>query len=151
MIHFENIYLGAAGREQQSEKKSMRKKNRGEKKGAEEKRGITRIGSNQGSEITKNPGVKLSGISRTWQSHVLCRVEPCCLSTPTDGGSGLHTLITHSREGRWKWKDGKGRGGAQDGGCLLKPRLDYRNDYLNEGASQSEECRGRLYSPGLPS
>lgn len=38
MIRFENIYLGAAGREQQSEKKSEREKSRGEKKRAEEKK-----------------------------------------------------------------------------------------------------------------
>lgn len=74
MIHFENIYLGAAGRKQQSEEKKEheRGRQRGEEK-QQKKRGITRIGSNQGGEITKNPGAfRHSGISRARQSPVLC-------------------------------------------------------------------------------
>lgn len=75
MIHFEDIYLGPAGRVQQSEKKGVREKSTEEKKEEGEKkrkRGTTRIGSNQGNEITKNPGVQRSGINRARQSAVLC-------------------------------------------------------------------------------
>jgi len=62
MIHFENIYRGAAGGEAaEGEKEHGREKQRGEKKKGKkrkEKRGITRKGSNQGSEITEGPGVR---------------------------------------------------------------------------------------------
>lgn len=60
MIHFENIYLEAAGREQQSEgKKSTGVKSRGAgRRGGRRERGIARMGGNQGSEITKNPGAQ---------------------------------------------------------------------------------------------
>lgn len=72
MIHFEDIYLGPDGREQQSEKKGVRERKAEGKRKKEKKRDTTRIGSNQGNEITKNPGVQRSGINRTRQSAVLC-------------------------------------------------------------------------------
>lgn len=59
MIHFENIYLEAAGREQQSEgKKSTGVKSRGAESGGRRERGIASMGGNQGSEITKNPSTQ---------------------------------------------------------------------------------------------
>lgn len=117
-------HLSGSGWQRAAAAERGRERERGRKseqrRGKQKKRSITRTGSNQGNEITKNPGVRHSGINRARQSPVLCWVEPCCRSTPTDGASGLHSLITLSGHGRQKG-GGRGEGGgAQGGGCLIK-------------------------------